>query len=262
MPLLKNLIDIRNNMQIRPKIIILAAGKGERLMPLTRNTPKPLLDLGNGKTLFEEQLEQMQKSKAIGEVVLVTGYLAEQIEAKMKFWQESGAKITTVYNPFYEVSNNLISLWLVKHQMDEDFIITNGDNLFDYEVFQNLVQNHQNGIFLTICKREKYGGDDMKVILDNEKVVQVSKLIDNEKADAESVGLVLVSGEKHKELFKDSLEELARNKEYLNKYWLEVFNLMSKRGIMVNTFEIDKNKWQEIDFHPNLESLRLKFKKE
>ena len=38
------------------RLIILAAGKGERLMPLTRNTPKPLLDLGNGNTLIEEQM--------------------------------------------------------------------------------------------------------------------------------------------------------------------------------------------------------------
>ena len=40
------------------KVIVLAAGKGERIMPLTRNTPKPLLDLGYGRTLFEKQLEQ------------------------------------------------------------------------------------------------------------------------------------------------------------------------------------------------------------
>jgi len=241
------------------KIIILAAGKGERLMPLTRNTPKPLLDLGNGKTLFEEQLEQIQKSKVVDEVALIIGYLAEQIEAKMKFWREKGIKIQTIYNPFYEMSNNLISLWLAKYQMDGDFIITNGDNLFDYDVFQNLVNNHQNGIFLTICKRERYGTDDMKVILDDKKnVVRVSKLIENEKADTESVGLVLISGEKYREIFRESLEELARNKEYLNKYWLEVFNLMSKKGIPIHTFEIDKTKWIEIDIHLDLKDVRAK----
>jgi L-glutamine-phosphate cytidylyltransferase len=244
------------------KIIILAAGRGKRLMPLTRNTPKPLLDLGNGKTLFEQQLEQMQKSNAIDEIVLVIGYLAAQIEAKMKFWKENGLKITTIYNPFYAMANNLISLWLAKNQMDQDFIITNGDNLLESDVFSDLVNNHRDGIFLTICKRERYGTDDMKVILDDKKnVVKVSKLIENEKANAESIGLVLVSGEKYREIFKESLEELARNKEYLNKYWLEVFNLMCEKGIPVNTFEINKSKWQEIDFHPELEELRKKFKK-
>lgn len=245
----------------KPKIIILAAGKGERIMPLTRNTPKPLLDLGHGKTLFEEQLSNIKKANTIGEVNLVTGYLAEQIEAKVNFWRRDGVKVTTTYNPFYESSNNLISLWLAKDQMNEDFIVTNGDNLFNYDVFQDLVSNHRDGVFLTICKREKYGSDDMKVILDDMgNATKVSKLIENDKANAESVGLVLVSGQKYRELFKENLEELARNKEYLNKYWLEVFNLMTSKGIPIYTFKIDKDKWQEIDLHPDLESLRAKFK--
>lgn len=242
------------------KIIILAAGRGERLMPLTQNTPKPLLDLGNGKTLFEEQLENIQKSGVIQEVVLVTGYLADQVEAKMKLWRENGIKITTVYNPFYDVSNNLISLWLAKYQMNEDFIITNGDNLFDFGVFRDLAANHRDGIFLTICKKEKYDQDDMKVLLEEREIASVSKAIDEFNAHGTSVGLVLVSGQKYRDLFKENLEELARNKEYVNKFWLEVFNLMSKKGITVRPFEIALEKWQEIDFHPDIEQLRSKFK--
>ena len=64
------------------KIIILAAGKGERLMPLTKNTPKPLLDMGNGATLLEEQIAGLQESGVVEEIALVIGYLAEQVEAK------------------------------------------------------------------------------------------------------------------------------------------------------------------------------------
>ena len=67
------------------KIIILAAGKGERLYPLTKNTPKPLIDLGNGETLLETQLRSLSESKVIDEVVIVIGYLYEQIESKLKF---------------------------------------------------------------------------------------------------------------------------------------------------------------------------------
>jgi len=213
------------------KIIILAAGRGTRLMPLTRNTPKPLIDLGNGKTLLEEQLESIQKSKVIDEIVLVIGYLAGQIESKIRFWKQNGLKITTVYNPFYDTSNNLISLWFAKHQMNEDFIITN--------------------------ERRKYGDGDMKVTLDDKNnAIKVSKLIEKDKIHAESVGLVLVSGEKYRKLFKENLEELARDKEYINKYWLEVFNLMYNKGIPINTFEMNSDKWREVDFHVDLEDLK------
>ena len=78
------------------KIIILAAGRGERLMPLTQNTPKPLIDMGNGNTLLEEQLMSIRESGVIKEVVLVVGYLAEQIEAKMRAYKDKGFQVSTI----------------------------------------------------------------------------------------------------------------------------------------------------------------------
>lgn len=98
------------------KLIILAAGKGERLLPLTRNTPKPLLDMGNGYTLLEEQMRAAQASGVVAETVLVVGYLASQVEAKLDYHRDQGLCVRTVYNPFYEVSNNLMSLWLTRRK--------------------------------------------------------------------------------------------------------------------------------------------------
>src|SRR3989344_4769286 len=199
------------------RIIILAAGKGTRAFPLTKNTPKPLLDIGNGVTLLEKQLENIQKSKAVDEVILVIGYLAEQIEVKLRMHEENGLKVTTVYNPFYEMSNNLISLWLSKHCND----------------------------------------DDMKVILRDKTVARVSKEIPNNEASCESVGLVMVKGSKYREIFKRNLEALARNRNYINKFWLEVFNLMKSHGIAIKTFKIDgKTKWREVDFHLDLDDAK------
>lgn len=239
------------------KIIILAAGRGTRAFPLTRNTPKSLLDIGDGMTLLEKQLENIKKSKVIDEVILVVGHLAEQIEAKIKLYKENGLKIRTVYNPFYEVSNNLMSLWLTKPLMEEDFIITNGDNLFEHDVFHDLTKKHTDGIFLTISRKGKYVDGDMKVMLSDGIISRVSKDIENDKADCESVGLVLVSGKKYRDILKDNLEELARNREYIDKFWLEVFNLMSHKGIAIRTFEINgKEKWKEVDFHLDLEEAR------
>ncbi len=240
------------------KIIVLAAGKGERLMPLTKNTPKPLLDLGNGNTLLEEQIERIEKSHVIDEIVLVVGYLADQIEAKIKMLLSKGLQIRTIFNPFYDMSNNLISLWLAKHEMDEDFIVTNGDNLFSADVFEGLVkQNQEERVFLSIVVEESYGDDDMKVIMDNGLIVNVSKSIDVKKAHGESVGLVLVRGPKPRELFQEHLELLVRDRRYINAYWLEVFNSMHSKSIPTYPWQFDeKNKWQEIDFHMDIEKAR------
>lgn len=232
------------------KIIILAAGKGERLMPLTRNTPKSLLDMGNGKTLLEEQIDRIQKSGIIDEIVLVIGYLAEQIEAKINTHLNRKLKIKTIYNPFYDMSNNLASLWLAKHEMDTDFMITNGDNIFSHDVFRDFVKDNKNGIFLSVSGKEKYDEEDMKVIIENDIVVRVSKLIDRKKCNAESPGLVLVQSPKAVKLFKENLELLIRDKANINRFWLETFNFMHDRGIPVHPWEFNgETKWQEVDIH-------------
>lgn len=242
------------------KIIILAAGRGRRMLPLTINQPKALIDLGWGKSLLEQQLTSMQKSKAIDKVIIVTGYLADQIDSKIQQWHFPGLKIKTVYNPFYEMADNLISLWLAKGEMNEDFMITNGDNLFTADVFRGLTKNKE-GTFLTVCHRQKYGDDDMKVILAGNQVSQVSKLIDSQKAHGESVGLVLVSGKKHRKIFRNILSEIVKKRQAMKHYWLEAFNLMHAKNIPVQTFKIQTNKWQEIDIHPDLEDLKSKFSK-
>lgn len=235
------------------KIIILAAGKGERLMPLTRNTPKPLLDVGNGHTLLEEQINRIQKSGVISEIILVIGYLAEQIETKIKTYDANDLRIKTVYNPFYEMSNNLISLWLGKHEMDDDFLITNGDNLFSYDIFQEIVKENKDGIFLSVSLKDNYDEDDMKVTLEDNIISRVSKLIPDKECNGESPGLVLVRGKKYRNIFKEYLEKLARNKEYINKFWLEVFNFMHENGINVYPWRFKENmEWQEVDLHLDL----------
>jgi choline kinase len=239
------------------KIIILAAGKGTRLGPLTRNTPKPLLDMGNGQTLLEKQFEEIGKSGVINEIIIVIGYLAEQIEAKIKGYQKEKYKIQTLFNPFYEVSNNLLSLWMAKNCIEEDFIIQNGDNIFTSDVYVDLVRKNEEGIFVTTNVKDNYDDDDMKVTIRRGRIERISKEIEPKNTHGESVGLALVSGEKYRKIFRDHLEMLARNEAYLNKFWLEVFNIMSDKGIEIRPFQIDaKGKWREVDIHLDLTEAR------
>ncbi len=239
------------------RIILLAAGKGERLMPLTRNTPKSLLDMGNGKTLLEEQIERMQASGVIDEIVLVVGYLADQVEAKIRMHLENGIKINTCYNPFYEMSNNLISLWLAKGEMTEDFLVANGDCLFTAETYAGLVGGYEQGIVLSVNYKDSYDEDDMKVRLADNLVVQVSKEIKVSEVDAESPGLALVRGKKFRRLFRETLETLARDRNYLNRFWLEVFNRLIFDGRPIHFWPFDRNMpWQEVDFHMDIKNLK------
>jgi choline kinase len=87
-------------------------------------------------------------------------------------------------------------------------------------------------------------------------VLKVHKEIPIEEATAESVGLAMVKGSKSREIFVSTILSLIRNKEYINKFWLEIFNFLVDNGYVVKTVEIDKDDWREVDFHPDFETLR------
>jgi choline kinase len=238
-------------------IIILAAGRGERLMPLTKNTPKPLVDMGNGNTLLEEQLNSIQQSEVIDQVTLVAGYLADQIEAKMRCYRERGHRINTLFNPFWQHSNNLMSLWLARQVLEQgDAMITNGDNIFAPEVFAGLAEQGE-GVWLSVCTKSEFDADDMKVTLVDGLVARVAKTIPANEAQAESPGLVMVRGERARQLFIEQLEGAVRDEGGLGRFWLEVFNRMWAKGVPVRPWRFESaGNWQEVDFHLDVQHVR------
>ncbi len=238
-------------------LFILAAGVGSRLFPLTKNTPKSLIDLGEGVTLLEKQLENAINSNLFDNVFIITGYKTEQIEAKIKVYK-SKIPITIIYNPFYDITNNLVSVWTAfPYMINDDFIITNGDNTYKENVFNKIISDKNEIIQLTIDYKDLYDDDDMKVKLDsNKNAVRVHKDIPLEETNAESVGLTLIKGDKSRKLFTNKVSQLVKEKEYLNKFWLEIFNSLIEDGLTIDVKEIEKNDWFEIDFHPDVDLLR------
>ena len=239
------------------KLFVLAAGKGTRLWPLTKNTPKSIIELGDGTTLLERQIHTSIKSKIIDEVVLITGYRAEQIDAKILEYQKD-IKISVIYNPVYDITNNLVSLWTAHYKMlEDDFIITNGDNIYKDNVFNKIQPQLKEIIQVTIDYKEHYDDDDMKVAFDEEGNIKfINKAISLNETSAESVGLVLVKGERSRTIFVNKILNLVRDKEYLNKFWLEIFNALVNDGVGLKKVEIHAQEWREVDFHPDVEILK------
>ncbi|OQY38791.1 MAG: hypothetical protein B6226_03140, partial [Candidatus Cloacimonetes bacterium 4572_65] len=212
------------------KAIIIAAGKGSRLYPLTKNTPKSLLEIGDGLTLLESQLYSLKENN-IKDVVIIVGYLAAQIEAKVEKYRED-FNITTIYNPFYDVSNNLISVWMARHHMTDEFITINGDDIFNPSVIANLLKSKSN-ITMVVDEKEVYDDDDMKIVHDNGLVHKVDKTIPLSEANGESVGIIKFSGYGPK-IYVQVLEEMVRKKEYINSFYLRAIQEVIKKGYPVN----------------------------
>jgi choline kinase len=234
------------------KAIIISAGKGERLYPLTKNTPKSLLEVGNGFTLLETQLHSLS-ANGIKEIVIITGFKAEQIEAKVKEYQ-SNLNITTVFNPFFDISNNLLSVWMARHHMSGDFITINGDDIFAPEVIANLLTSTHD-ITMVIDEKKDYDDDDMKVIHKNGEVLRVSKKIDSKEANGESIGIIKYIN-KGPKIFVDMLDQMVRDLQNRNLFYLQAVQNIIDKGFKVHYSMCKETDWAELDFHPDLKLIR------
>ena len=115
------------------KGIILAAGMGTRLRPLTLNTPKSLIEI-KGETLIERQIRFLRE-KGVEEIVVVTGYLAEKFEfLKDKY------RVTLIHNDKYDIYNNFYSMFLVRHYLENAYVI-DADNYLNDNFLSNHVEN-------------------------------------------------------------------------------------------------------------------------
>jgi choline kinase len=239
------------------KILILAAGTGSRLGQLTRNTPKSLLDLGHGLTLLETQLDALQAS-GISEIVLVTGYRSAQIEAKIQIYDDFNFQI--VFNPFFEISNNLVSAWMAMPYIDDEFIVINGDDVFRPEVIERLLSTEGDAV-MVVSKKDSYDEDDMKVHINGTSVRNVSKELSPKESNGESIGMIKFS-KRGRDWFFRELDRCVRDKEALNWYYLRALQNMMDAGLPITYSICTPNEWAEIDFHPDLVTLKERLSRE
>ena len=237
------------------KAVLLSAGKGTRMFPLTANTPKCLIDIGKGKTVLESQLDALQETD-IKTVVIVAGYRIEQVEAKISGLDFNDLDVQVLQNPFYATSNNIVSLWLASLMIDEPFVSINGDDVFKPAVINELLKREEDIVMVT-DRKEEYDSDDMLIISSDDRVLAVGKDLDIEKANGESVGIIKYS-DLGKELLRKQLDEMMRNEDNHQKFYLHALQGIMDSGIHVNFCDVNPNDWAEIDFHPDVNDVRAK----
>lgn len=118
--------------------VILSAGKGEKLRPLTLNHPKSLYKLDANTTILQRLVRMIRLCDQEAEIVVVVGYMYKQIQKEL---EDDNVKF--VHNPFYSVTGSMGSLWFAKDYLQrENVTIINGDIVTSKELMSEVICQH------------------------------------------------------------------------------------------------------------------------
>jgi len=241
---------------IKTQIIILAAGQGKRLLPLTKILPKTMLKVG-GVPIIDHILNSINLN-LINEILIAVGHNKNVVMNYLKN-NFKGIPIKYIDNPKHAETNSLYSLWLARKFLKEKIAIINADTLFHKKILENLINSkYDAALAIDDTIPIPLPDEAMKATIENKKIIDVSKTILAEKTNGDAIGIYKFSGESLKVLI-DELDNLVSNSITKKLFTYAVRNILNRTDVYsVSTKGLA---WIEIDDQNDLNMAQNLIKK-
>ena len=219
------------------KYIFMVAGKGSRLQPLTLSHPKSMFKLDKDVTLLQRMVKLIQDIDKKAEIIVVTGHMRRSIE-------EQVAGVKFVYNPFYEVTNSIASLWFAREHLDADnIVLIDGDILMPYALMENVVCKKTDKPLVLLDSSIRIDGD-YNVEVSGENVLVMSK--DLQSYYGEYAGITKLD-RKSALLMRDEIANMIEDGFYDQWYENALVQLIFKTDFKLYYTDIRNYDWTEVD---------------
>lgn len=219
--------------------IILSAGKGTKLQPLTLNHPKSLYKLDDKTTILQRLVRMIRKFDTEAEVVVVVGYMYKQIHREL---EDDNVKF--VHNPFYSVTSSMGSLWFAKDYLQrENVTIINGDIVTNDELLQDVICQYTNYpcVLLDSTHRD---ANKYNVQVQGEKVCVMSKNLTDYLGNYASVTkLDAVSSR----FLLEQLNQMVNEEMYDLFFEDALVQMIFQKNFELYYKDIKEYKWTEVD---------------
>ncbi len=221
------------------KAILLAAGRGTRIARNVERVPKSTLPI-DGVPLIRRSVELLQEAKM--ECVVCTGYE----EGKIKEAMSELDNITYCYNPFYDITNSIASIWFAREYMDDDMLVMNADVFFSKEILEQIIADKRNPVMAIDYSRTAEGDYFFYTSMDG-RIEKYGKGLPIEQRNCEYVGMAKIR-KSFLPKFIGRMEELIRNQHY-NVWWENIlYSFTDNKEEDIYTMDVSGRFWAEIDY--------------
>ena len=221
------------------RAIFLAAGFGSRLVPITLNTPKPMV-LVNGKRIIETLLDAVVKAE-IEEIYIVTGYLSEQFEILKKKYPQ----IKFIENNMYNEANNISSAYLVRNLIKNAYVLESDLYLYNTKLIRKY-EYHSNFLGYYVDRSDDWCIEVKNGIITKEKIGGINCY--------QMVGISYYDENDGQNIEKD-MEEVFNSPGGKEKYWEQVILDICKKNYNIYLRECQKEDIIEIDTFNELKAI-------
>ena len=231
------------------KALIVAAGMGRRLEGYIGDSPKSLINLRD-KRIIEKQIEILKES-GVDDIAIVVGY------QRQKIMEVLGDKVVYYYNPFFETTNSVVSMWLAKDffKGKEEIVVMNSDILIESQVIKDLIKSPND--FCVVVDLGRYNKLGYKVKIIDESVVEMGMDIKEGEVAGEYAGVSKFST-KTVPLLNKVLDQFMEDKKF-NVWYETAYVQMISEGTKISYIDVDKKCWVELDTPDDIEKVRQYF---
>ena len=241
--------------------IILAAGFGKRLSPLTDNCPKSLVEV-NGKPLLINALDILA-SCGVERTIIVVGYMKEKIIQAVGY-SHNGMDISFVENTAYNKTNNVFSFYLTKDYIDDDALLIECDLFYKEELIRRIAAC-QGECNIMVSPYDAQTMDGTVVFADKNDMAKslVVKRFQNEDFDftdaLKTVNIYKFSRDFLKNKFYPAVETYVRTQD-LDNYYEFVLGSLVYYGDDIHVLRVSADEWAEVDSLSDLKIAEEKFR--
>lgn len=233
--------------------LLLAAGMGSRLYPLTENAPK-CMTIVNDQSILERLISSLNHH-GFKRLIIVTGHLENNIRDYLRD-KAGGLEIEYVFSPLYRTTNNIYSLWMARKAINEPFLLLESDLIFDESLLKGMLYPNR----IAVAKMQPWMNGTC-VTINQSKQVETF-LLDNEDSFGmikyKTVNIYSLSLNSWNEIVKRLDKRISEGK--VNDYYETIFSeMVVDSSLFFESVSFDEGPWYEIDTVEDLAEAEMLF---